>query len=60
MKNSVISFSNLTKLKIGNEIKSYVKDLEKIISLKIPWVENFVGEEGLGVSGKDSEIRCLV
>jgi len=60
VKNSVISFSNLTKLKIGNEIKSYIKDLEKIISLKIPWVENFVGEEGLGVSGKDSEIRCLV
>ncbi len=43
MKASLISVSNLKKLKIGNEINSYKKDLEKIDRLKIDWVHHFEG-----------------
>lgn len=38
------NISNLTKLKIGNEIKSYQKDLEKVTHLKLKWVDSFVGD----------------
>jgi len=38
------NFSNLTKLKIGNEIKSYQKDIEKVTNLNLKWVDTFVGE----------------
>lgn len=38
------NISNLTKLKIGNEIRSYLKDLEKVKTLKIKWIDSFVGD----------------
>ncbi len=40
---SVNSVNNLRKLKIGNEIKSYQKDLDKVDSLNLPWVDSFIG-----------------
>jgi len=45
---SVTQVRNLSKLKIGNEIRSYQKDLEKVLNLNLPWPDSFVGE----VSGK--------
>jgi len=60
IKNSVQSLSNMTKFKIGNEIKSYVKDLEKILHLGLPWVNSFVGEVGEGVNGSENERRYVV
>ncbi len=45
---SVNSVNNLRKLKIGNEIKSYQKDLDKVDSLNLPWVDSFVGFETEG------------
>ena len=44
VKASLLSVNNLKKLKIGNEIKSYRKDLEKITSLNLNWMESFYGE----------------
>ena len=43
IKSSLRSVNNLKKLKIGNEIKSYKKDLEKIEKLDIAWVKSFQG-----------------
>ena len=60
VKNSVKTLSNLTKLKIGNEIKSYLKDLEKISSHGLTWVSSFVGTSGKGIVGSDREVRCVV
>jgi len=60
VKNSVQSFSNMTKLKIGNEMKSYVKDLERIAALGLPWVNKFVGSVGKGISGSEEERRYVV
>ena len=48
VKSSVNSVCNFSKLKIGNEIRSYQKDLDKVPSLKLPWPVSFEGE----VSGK--------
>ncbi len=48
MKASLLSVNNLKKLKIGNEIKSYRKDLEKIKSLKLSWVDAYYGEVKAG------------
>jgi len=45
---SVTSVCNFSKLKIGNEIRSYVKDLEKVTSLKLTWPDTFAGQ----VSGR--------
>jgi len=45
---SVNSVRNLSKFKIGNEIRSYQKDLEKVTNLNLPWPDSFAGE----VSGK--------
>lgn len=58
VKSKVKSLSNFTKLKIGNEIKSYLKDLEKVNSLSLGWVDTFVGEEGTGVCPDD--VRYVV
>ncbi len=41
---SVTQVRNLSKLKIGNEIRSYQKDLEKVLNLNLPWPDSFVGE----------------
>uniref|UniRef100_A0A7S3VD90 Fungal lipase-type domain-containing protein n=1 Tax=Chaetoceros debilis TaxID=122233 RepID=A0A7S3VD90_9STRA len=46
---SVNSVNNLRKLKIGNEIKSYQKDLDKVASLNLPWIGSFVGFEVEGI-----------
>lgn len=46
---SVNSVNNLRKLKIGNEIKSYQKDLDKVSSLNLPWIGSFVGFEVEGI-----------
>jgi len=48
MSSSVNSVRNLSKFKIGNEIRSYQKDLEKVSNLNLPWPDYFAGE----VSGK--------
>lgn len=45
---SVNTVSNLRKLKIGNEIKSYQKDLDKVKTLNLTWVNSFVGFETAG------------
>lgn len=45
IKSSLRSVNNLKKLKIGNEIKSYKKDLEKVEKLDIAWVNFFQGIE---------------
>ena len=60
VKSSVTTLSNLTKLKIGNEIKSYLKDLERISSQGLPWASTFVGASGKGIVGTDKEERCVV
>lgn len=60
VKSTVKSFSNFAKLKIGNEVKSYLKDLEKVASLNLKWVEGFVGIKGTGDSSDDTEIRLVV
>jgi len=44
----VTSVCNFSKLKIGNEIRSYVKDLDKVTSLKLTWPDTFAGQ----MSGK--------
>lgn len=44
LKAKLQSVNNFKKLKIGNEIMSYRKDLEKIIALNLNWVESFHGE----------------
>lgn len=41
---SVNSVCNFSKLKIGNEIRSYLKDLEKVSSLNLAWPDTFAGE----------------
>ncbi len=41
---SVTSVCNFSKLKIGNEIRSYVKDLDKVTSLNLKWPETFAGQ----------------
>lgn len=41
---SVNSVCNFSKLKIGNEIRSYLKDLEKVSSLQLKWPDAFAGE----------------
>jgi len=46
--------------KKDHEVKSYVKALERFAYLRCPWAEEFVGEKGLGISGVDDEIRCVV
>jgi hypothetical protein len=43
-KAKLLCVNNLTKLKIGNEIMSYRKDLEKIKTLNLKWVDSFDGE----------------
>ncbi len=43
-KAKLLCVNNLTKLKIGNEIMSYRKDLEKIKALNLKWVDSFDGE----------------
>ena len=60
VKTSVQSISNMTKFKIGNEVKSYVKDLENFLQLGIPWLNSFVGEIGDGVTGSGDEKGILV
>jgi len=50
----------MSKFKIGNEIKSYVKDLEKILHLGLSWTKSFVGEVGKGVNGSEDEARYVV
>jgi len=60
VKSTVKSFSNFTKLKIGNEMKSYLKDLEKVTSLNLKWVEGFVGERGTGDSSNETEMKLVV
>lgn len=41
---SVNSVCNFSKLKIGNEIRSYLKDLEKVSTLNLTWPDAFAGE----------------
>ena len=60
VKNSVQSSSNMSKFKIGNEIESYVKDIEKILHLGLSWTESSVGEIGKGVNGSEDEARYVV
>lgn len=41
---SVNSVYNFSKFKIGNEIRSYLKDLEKVSTLHLTWPDAFAGE----------------
>lgn len=62
IKHGLTKLENYTKGKIGNELNSYIKDLEKIHNDKNKiWVASFVGEDvGDGICGDDDEIRYLV
>ena len=46
--------------KRDHEIKSYIHALDRYTQSNLPWVTQFVGEEGKGVSGADDEVRCVV
>ena len=57
MKHGLNVVENLFKGKVGNEIHSYLKDLEKLNSLP----DTFVGEDvGNGICGQNLEIRFVV
>jgi hypothetical protein len=43
-----------------HEISSYVISLQQYHDPSRPWVTNFVGEEGPGISGINDEVRCMV
>ncbi len=57
MKHGFNVVENIFKGKVGNEIHSYLKDLEKLTSLP----DTFVGEDvGDGICGENLEVRFVV
>lgn len=46
--------------KRDHEIRSYIHAMENFTHQGVPWVNNYVGEEGEGVNGMDNEARCVV
>lgn len=59
VKESMCSISNLGRQKSGNEIHSYLKDLEKFNESNLSWVMDYEGEAGTGIFGNDKEARLL-
>jgi hypothetical protein len=59
MKESMCSISALGRQKAGNEILSYVKDLELFQDKLSSWVVEYEGEAGTGIYGSDNEVRLL-
>ena len=58
VKESMCSISNLGRQKSGNEIHSYLKDMERFHESSLPWVLEYE-EAGTGIFGNDKEARLL-